>query len=303
MLLPMPVGVDTGICANCGQPLGGPFCSACGEEAIRREALTIRHFVRHTVLEEGFDLDGKLWRTIRGLLFRPGFLTAEYWSGRRRAYIGPFKLLLIAIVGYALFTGGGLRMTWKINDVVLSLAPVATSEGASVEATVARVDQFGLLSNTVRARANELRGDDDRRDFHRRLAQFAQPISFTNVLLLAAVLSLLFWRRRLLFVQHCTFAMHCMAFVLIAALVLGRTAIELLQNGALIAALLLNIALSWLQVIYLGVAVRRFYLAGDRRRLLPALKAASIAIVLFIANAVFLTAVQLAGAAVALWLV
>jgi len=296
------IGSDVGACASCGQALSGRFCSACGEETIRPDALTVRHFLTHTILEDGFDVDGKLWRTARGLLFRPGFLTSEYWSGRRRAYIGPFKLLLIAIVGYALFTQGGLRLTWKINDVALSLAPVATAEGVSVEATVRRLDPWGLLSGVVSRKAGELRDDDERREFHRRLAQFAEPMSFTNVFLLALVLSLLFWRRRLLFVQHGTFAMHCMAFVLIAALVLGRLAIELLQAGALIPALLLNIALSWLQLIYLGVAVRRFYLPHDRRRLIPGLVAASVAILLFVVNAVFLTAVQIAGAAVALWL-
>jgi len=292
-----------GTCASCGQALTGPFCSACGEETIRPDALTVRHFITHTIFEEGFDLDGKLWRTARGLLFRPGFLTAEYWSGRRRAYIGPFKLLLIAIVGYALFTGdGGLRMTWKINEVSLNLAPVATAETASVAETVRRLDPWGLLPESLVARAGALREDDERREFHQRLARFAEPMSFTNVFLIASVLSLLFWRRRLLFVQHGTFAMHSMAFVLFASFALGRLAIELLHRGAFVPALLLNVALTWLQMIYLGMAVRRFYLAHDRRRLVPGLVAAAVAILLLIVNGVFLTAVQTAGAAVALWL-
>jgi hypothetical protein len=38
--------------------------------------------------------DGKLWRTLAALLFRPGFLTCEYFAGRRRRYVRPARLFL-----------------------------------------------------------------------------------------------------------------------------------------------------------------------------------------------------------------
>jgi hypothetical protein len=41
-------------------------------------------------------LDGKLWKTLAALLFRPGFLTREYLAGRRRRYIGPARLFLVS---------------------------------------------------------------------------------------------------------------------------------------------------------------------------------------------------------------
>ena len=41
------------------------------------------------------SLDGRLWRTLAGLLFRPGFLTREYFAGRRRRYIRPARLFLV----------------------------------------------------------------------------------------------------------------------------------------------------------------------------------------------------------------
>jgi hypothetical protein len=40
-------------------------------------------------------LDGRLWRTMSALLFRPGFLTREYFAGRRRRYIRPARLFLV----------------------------------------------------------------------------------------------------------------------------------------------------------------------------------------------------------------
>ncbi len=41
------------------------------------------------------SLDGRLWRTLAALLFRPGFLTREYFAGRRRRYIRPARLFLV----------------------------------------------------------------------------------------------------------------------------------------------------------------------------------------------------------------
>jgi hypothetical protein len=40
--------------------------------------------------------DGKFWKTLAALMFRPGFLTREYLAGRRRRYIGPARLFLVS---------------------------------------------------------------------------------------------------------------------------------------------------------------------------------------------------------------
>ena len=40
--------------------------------------------------------DGKFWKTLGALLFRPGFLTREYLAGRRRRYVGPARLFLVS---------------------------------------------------------------------------------------------------------------------------------------------------------------------------------------------------------------
>jgi len=40
-------------------------------------------------------LDGRMWRTLIGLFFRPGFLAREYFAGRRRRYIRPARLFLV----------------------------------------------------------------------------------------------------------------------------------------------------------------------------------------------------------------
>ncbi|HVP07241.1 MAG TPA: DUF3667 domain-containing protein [Candidatus Acidoferrum sp.] len=79
-------------CPNCGHQLHQQdnFCPSCGQE---NHDLHVPF--RHLVLEglEGFiHFDSKSYRTIKALLFKPGFLTGEFKSGRRAQYVPPIRL-------------------------------------------------------------------------------------------------------------------------------------------------------------------------------------------------------------------
>lgn len=93
-------------CANCGTALVGAFCHACGQER-GPGAVTIRALVAD-VADEVLSLDGRLARTFRTLLFRPGVLTREYLAGRRVGYFSPFRLyLLVSAAHLALVAATG----------------------------------------------------------------------------------------------------------------------------------------------------------------------------------------------------
>jgi hypothetical protein len=86
-------GQWTSACRNCGAPAPGAFCPACGQET-RIELPTARVFLREA-MGRYVALDGRLWRTLAALLFRPGFLTREYFAGRRKRYIRPARIFLV----------------------------------------------------------------------------------------------------------------------------------------------------------------------------------------------------------------
>jgi hypothetical protein len=71
----------------------GEYCAGCGQETAVKLP-TARIFLREAT-GRYVSLDGRLWRTLAGLLFRPGFLTREYFAGRRRRYIRPARLFLV----------------------------------------------------------------------------------------------------------------------------------------------------------------------------------------------------------------
>lgn len=91
---PDDAGVDTPAvaCENCGQPLLGGHCYACGQP---RKGL-VRHFssILGDFADTVLNIDSRIFRSVGPLLFRPGFLSQEYFAGRRVRYVSPVRLFV-----------------------------------------------------------------------------------------------------------------------------------------------------------------------------------------------------------------
>lgn len=117
-------------CRNCGAHAAGAYCPNCGQETSLALP-TVRSMLREAA-GRYIALDGRLWRTLVALLFRPGFLSREYFAGRRRRYIRPARLFLVFSIGlFAL-----LRLEGKPPQFVSDASPGATK-------TIAREDDAG----------------------------------------------------------------------------------------------------------------------------------------------------------------
>lgn len=80
-------------CANCSAPLQGEFCHECGQSI--HSVLKPVHGMLEDTLDIVLHVDGRVMHTIPPLLLRPGFLTLEYFSGRRVRYVAPFRLMFV----------------------------------------------------------------------------------------------------------------------------------------------------------------------------------------------------------------
>jgi len=84
-------------CRNCGSPLYGEHCYACGQPTKG----LVRHFssILGDVADTIFNIDGRLLRTLPALLLKPGFLTREYIEGHRIRYVSPVRLFVFLCIG------------------------------------------------------------------------------------------------------------------------------------------------------------------------------------------------------------
>ena len=79
-------------CQNCGEPLLGEHCYACGQPTKG----LVRHFssIIGDFFDSVFELDSRILRTLGPLLFKPGYLSNEYFAGRRVRYVSPVRLFV-----------------------------------------------------------------------------------------------------------------------------------------------------------------------------------------------------------------
>jgi hypothetical protein len=110
-----PSGGETGHerhanCLNCGTALTGEYCHSCGQPGhIHRTLGAFWHDVAHSVLH----FDGKIWRTLPLLAWRPGELTRRFIEGERARFVSPMALFLFSVfLMFAVFStiGGPFNM-------------------------------------------------------------------------------------------------------------------------------------------------------------------------------------------------
>lgn len=83
-----------GNCLNCGAIVPGNYCGNCGQPLhVHRSIGAFWHDILHGVLH----FEGKFWRTLPLLAWRPGDLTRRYIHGERARFISPMALFLFSV--------------------------------------------------------------------------------------------------------------------------------------------------------------------------------------------------------------
>jgi hypothetical protein len=81
-------------CLNCVTPLVGSYCYTCGQHAhIHR---TLRAFAQD-LLTGTLNFEGKIFKTLPLLAWRPGDLTRRYIDGQRARFVSPLALFLFSV--------------------------------------------------------------------------------------------------------------------------------------------------------------------------------------------------------------
>ncbi len=250
-------------CPSCGRVRATAFCPGCGEEPLRPRDLSLRDMSGQFL--RGFSsVDGRLMRSFRTLLTRPGELSLAHVAGRRRAFLGPLQLFLIA---NALFFAIQSLTHFNILSSTLDShlhqqdwSPIAQSvvghrlaaKGVSLAAFAPAFDRAAVLN--------------------------AKALIILMALAFAPFLPAFFHGAHRRFGAHIVFALHLYTFILLLfCLSLLLAEAQLRMGGAGLASpavdrtlTLFNLAASGL---YLYVAIGAFY---GSRGVARVLKAASL---------------------------
>lgn len=95
-------------CLNCGTGLIGEHCHRCGQRGhVHRTLGAFWHDLLHGVLH----FEGKTWRTLPMLAWRPGELTRRYIAGERARFVSPLALFLFSVfLMFAVLSASGTTL-------------------------------------------------------------------------------------------------------------------------------------------------------------------------------------------------
>lgn len=95
-------------CLNCGATVLGRYCQQCGQENVEVKE-NFGHLLMHFI-EDLTHFDGKFWKTIKLLLFKPASLTKYYMDGKRATYLHPIRMYLFVSAVFFFFIFSGSEM-------------------------------------------------------------------------------------------------------------------------------------------------------------------------------------------------
>lgn len=197
------------MCANCDAPLteDSLYCRRCGERPIQENEYALAFFLKE-LFHRITHLDGRFFQSIKGIV-KPGFLSQEYFAGRRKAYMRPLQFFLICNVLFFLITGLTKIDTFDYPLIAhvyyVPYAPYAmakVSQKLDLEPSISQEDRQQAIWTYAPA-------------FQSRMTN----LSKTLVILMLPMLALLMWGfffgMKSFFAQHLIISTHFLSFVML----------------------------------------------------------------------------------------
>lgn len=197
----------SGKCLNCESTLTGRYCSQCGQK-VTSSRPTVGHFFSETV-ESLTHADSRLWKTLWFLLSKPGFLTKEFFEGKRSRYLPPIRLYIVLSVAFFLI------LALLPSEATLSpnqAAEPGVESAINIDLDCKKIHYEGPFSDLLRKQLEHVCERLKETGGVEALGQAFLanvPKAMWALLPLFAMFMLLFWwRPRRLYAEHVLFLIH-----------------------------------------------------------------------------------------------
>jgi hypothetical protein len=246
-------GREPWICPACNRTVATSYCPDCGERSPRANDLTFRGLFRQAV-EAFTDIDGRVIRSFRHLVTRPGALTVAYLRGQKKAYLLPFQIFLVANVLFF-----AIQSLTGENVFSTTLDSHLHHQDWSAYAQVLVTHRVESLHTTLDRYAPV---------FDEAVGVNAKSLIILMVLVFALLTPLVFYRSHRSFGTHLVFSLHLYAFLLLLFCVaLVVAGVDVWFGGAGLASPRVDYVLSITQLlicaVYLYLATGKVY--GTKR--------------------------------------
>ncbi len=221
-------------CLNCNKGLEPwmEFCPKCGQENhIKRASIKL---LTKDFLQDYWTFDSKLFRSLYPLMFKPGYLTKEFITGRRKKYIPPIRLYIF--ISFIFF----LMSSWLNQESNMKLVGTNRDSNPTIIRDTFMNDkgeiEFNTINTTVDVNKEDLNGMDsasiqmlngiqgfitrmsdpeNMSKVKKQIKQKTPMFLFILIPLLALILRWFFYRKKHFYVDYLVFAIHIQTFIFV----------------------------------------------------------------------------------------
>jgi hypothetical protein len=193
-------------CLNCGGEVTGKFCPECGQQNIETHE-NFFHLAFH-VVADFFHFDSKFFRTFIPLITKPGFLTNEYWKGRRSHYLHPLRLFFFITIVMVLVASAYYN---KFRDQI-----VDNNKNVSFNTETKETDS---QEKKEKAKKKMLEFREGVKKAFSEVTGYLKYISFLLLPMYALSFKLLYRKSKRFYVDHLVLMLHVQSFVYLVAIV------------------------------------------------------------------------------------
>ena len=232
------------LCPNCGHTYDGEYCPACGQR--NRDYRRSLPPMMGELVQEAFEIDGRILRSLKLLLFQPGALSRAFSANQRAAYISPIRLYLFTSILFFFAFAQSVDIDRNViqpdistdtevdetrvarfkqligPDQATAVDRILAQEGSLSRAILINMmddDNADTSPFVVRQVVSTL--DDPRRALDN-LIENAPIAAFVLLPVYALMLKIIYFGTRRYYVEHMVFALHlhAFAFLMFSALML-----------------------------------------------------------------------------------
>lgn len=250
-------------CPNCQANFDSSFnfCPNCGQ-SNKDLKLNFKYFIAE-FLSGMFNLDSKVFRTLKLLFLKPGKLSKEFIAGKRNAYIPPVRLYLIGSLIY-------FSISSVFNDPITFSNNIENEPGRasniitfnnldSLHTIISEEDSLKKLGsgnsflseNLGKERLKKMSTKEGRKQFKDNIMQYI-PIGMFIFVPITALLFFLLFRQNTFYIEHLIFVIHIQTLFYLLFTFLNI--LELIINSNLMKIItvisFLSILLIWIKKYY-----------------------------------------------------
>jgi len=204
---------DKIICPNCEKEFDSSFnyCPHCGQKNIDPDP-KLKHFISE-FLSANFNIDSKIFITLKALILKPALLSKEFLAGKREKYLTPVRLyLLISLVYFFIIS---IAPDDNSHIVGINDTEVVDSDSSNVVISIDSInpDTLTEFDRTIYDKVKFIETPAGKKIFMEKLKKNISWGMFIFIPLTAFIFFLLFIRKTKYYIPNLIFTLHLQSLI------------------------------------------------------------------------------------------